>query len=114
MMNKGMTTLLAGLALAACNGPGGGAGGIEVDTILHNGTIATIDAGLSIQSAVAIRDDRIVAVGSEQLLTEFVAPNTIDLDGRFVMPGFVDSHTHLRGRPQRYIELTKTTSYNFV
>ncbi len=110
MMKKRITILLAGLALAACDGLPGGAGGIEVDTILHNGKIATIDAGLSIQSAVAIKDDRIVAVGSEQLLTEFVAPTTIDLEGKFVMPGFVDSHTHLRGNPERYIDLTETTS----
>ncbi len=110
MMKKRITILLASLALAACDGLPGGAGGIEVDTILHNGKIATIDAGLSIQSAVAIKDDRIVAVGSEQLLTEFVAPTTIDLEGKFVMPGFVDSHTHLRGNPERYIDLTETTS----
>ena len=77
MMNKSIPILLAGLALAACNGPTGGADGIEVDTILHNGKIATIDAGLSIQSAVAIRDDRIVAVGGEQLLTEYPPTNRV-------------------------------------
>ena len=109
-MNRNLIVLMASLLLAACNGPTGSAGGIEVDTILHNGKIATIDAGLSIQSAVAIKDDKIMAVGSEQLLTEFVAPLTINLQGKFVMPGFVDSHTHLRGQPQRYIDLTETTS----
>ncbi len=82
----------------------------EVDTILHNGKLATIDASLSIASAVAVKDQIIVAVGGEELLDDFVADNTIDLGGKFVMPGFVDSHTHLRGQPQRYIDLTKTTS----
>ena len=86
----------------------------RVDTILHNGKIATIDAGLSIASAVAIDGDRIAAVGGELLLADFVADNTIDLEGRFVMPGFVDSHTHLRGQPQRYIDLTKTTSIDEI
>ena len=81
-----------------------------VDTILHNGKIATIDASLSIASAVAVKGETIVAVGGEELLDDFVADNTIDLGGKFVMPGFVDSHTHLRGQPQRYIDLTKTTS----
>jgi predicted amidohydrolase YtcJ len=83
---------------------------LEVDTILHNGKIATIDARLSIASAVAVTGDRIVAVGGEEILGEYVADNTVDLAGRFVMPGFIDSHTHLRGRPQRFIDLTKTTS----
>ena len=82
----------------------------EVDTILHNGKIATIDASLSIASAVAIDGDRFVAVGGEELLDEYRSSNTVDLGGQFAMPGFIDSHTHLRGQPQRYIDLTKTTS----
>ncbi|MDP6993203.1 MAG: amidohydrolase [Woeseiaceae bacterium] len=109
MMKKTTLVLFASALMAACNGPSGNAG-IEVDTILHNGKIATIDAGLSIQSALAIKGDKIVAVGGEQLLTEFFSNNTIDLDGKFVMPGFIDSHTHLRGQPQRYIDLTETSS----
>lgn len=109
MMKKFLVVLLSSIFLTACNGPSGNAG-IEVDTILHNGKIATIDAGLSIQSALAIKDDRIVAVGSEQLLTEYVSRNTINLAGKFVMPGFIDSHTHLRGEAQRHIDLTETTS----
>lgn len=109
MMRKYLLVSLSSLALAACNGPSGNSG-FEVDTILHNGRIATIDAGLSIQSALAINDGKIVAVGGEQLLTEFVSRNTINLEGKFVMPGFIDSHTHLRGEPQRYIDLTETTS----
>ena len=109
MMRKTTLVLFTSVLLAACDGPQGNSG-IEVDTILHNGKIATIDAGLSIQSALAIKGDKIVAVGGEQLLTEFFSKNTIDLDGRFVMPGFIDSHTHLRGQPQRYIDLTETSS----
>jgi predicted amidohydrolase YtcJ len=82
----------------------------KVDTILHNGKVITIDASLSIASAVAVTGDRIVAVGGEELLNEYVAANTVDLAGKVLMPGFIDSHTHLRGEPQRYINLTKTTS----
>ncbi len=81
-----------------------------VDTILHNGKVITIDAGMSIASAVAVSGDRIVAVGGEDLLEQYVSENTIDLGGRVVMPGFVDSHTHIRGRPQRYIDLTESRS----
>jgi predicted amidohydrolase YtcJ len=82
----------------------------EVDVILHNGRIATIDASLSIASAVAIDGDRFVAVGGEELLDEYRSANTVDLDSKFAMPGFIDSHTHLRGQPSRYIDLTETTS----
>ncbi|MDH4073807.1 MAG: amidohydrolase family protein, partial [Gammaproteobacteria bacterium] len=81
-----------------------------VDTIMTNGRIATIDAGFSIESTLAISGDRFVAVGGPELLDEYIAAQTIDLGGKFVMPGFIDSHTHLHGRPLRYIDLTKTTS----
>lgn len=83
---------------------------VAVDTILHNGKVITIDASLSIASFVAVSGDSIVAVGGEELLNEYVADNTIDLAGKVLMPGFIDSHTHLRGQPQRYIDLTETTS----
>ena len=104
-------TFLAALALGACQpAPEAEDSRTPVDTILHNGKIATIDAGLSIASAVAIEGERIVAVGGEELFDRYVAGQTVDLGGRFAMPGFIDSHTHLRGQPQRYIDLTKTTS----
>ena len=52
--------------------------------------------GLIHDGAVAVRGDRIVAVGtSEEILDRFEAPRTIDAAGRVVMPGFVDPHTHL-------------------
>lgn len=83
---------------------------IPVDTILHNGKVITIDAGMSIASTVVVSGDSIVAVGSEALLDEYVADHRIDLHGKVLMPGFVDSHTHIRGQPQRYIDLTETKS----
>lgn len=81
-----------------------------VDTILHNGKVVTIDAGMSVQSAVAVSGDRIVAVGDEALLTKYSAGNTIDLGGKILMPGFIDSHTHIRGQPERHVDLTGTRS----
>ena len=108
-MNKPICTALCAIVLSACGGEPEDTR-TEVDVILHNGKIATIDAALSIASAVAIEGDRIVAVGYESLLDEYRAADTVDLGGNFVMPGFIDSHTHLRGQPQRYIDLTKTAS----
>jgi len=83
---------------------------IAVDTLLTNGKIATMDADLSIASVMAIDGEIIVAVGGTELLDEYVAERTVDLGGRLVVPGFVDSHTHLSGNPRRYIELSETTS----
>ena len=82
----------------------------RVDTIFHNGKVITIDAGHSIASVVAVSGDSIVAVGQAELLDEYVSENMIDLDGKVLMPGFIDSHTHISGEAQRYIDLTETTS----
>ena len=67
------------------------------DEVLLNGKIITVDQRFSIAQAVAIRGDRIVAVGSNAEISRLVGPSTrrIDLRGRAVVPGFIDNHIHL-------------------
>ena len=67
------------------------------DLILSNGKIITVDERFSIAQAVAIKGDRIVAVGSNQEMARLAGPNTrrIDLMGRSVTPGLIDNHMHL-------------------
>ena len=74
--------------------------GAEADLILHNGKIVTVDAGFSVQQAVAIRGDRIAAVGSDQAILNAergAHTKLIDLHGRMVLPGLFDSHVHPLG-----------------
>jgi len=68
--------------------------------VLRNGKIVTVDEEFSIAQAVAIGDGRILAVGSDEEVIEFSGSGTeeIDLDGKTVIPGLIDSHLHqLRG-----------------
>ncbi len=81
-----------------------------VDTLLYNGKVVTMDAGLSLASAVAVHGETIVAVGDETLLQQYVAGTTVNLDGKPLLPGFIDSHTHIRGQPERHIDLSDTRS----
>ncbi len=69
----------------------------QADLILSNGKIITVDERFTIAQAVAIRGDRIVAVGTSQDITRLAGPNTrrIDLGGRAVTPGLIDNHMHL-------------------
>jgi predicted amidohydrolase YtcJ len=70
------------------------------DRILYNGKILTLDPNFSTASAIAIRGERIAAVGETREIRELADPGTeqIDLAGRTVIPGLIDSHLHyLRG-----------------
>jgi predicted amidohydrolase YtcJ len=66
------------------------------DTVLINGKIITVDERFSIHEALAIRDGRILALGSTSEIRKTVGPATrvIDLQGRSVIPGLIDSHMH--------------------
>ncbi len=108
-MKRNAVWFLSGLLLSAC-GESQVDQRSEVDLILHNAKVITIDDALSIRSAVAVDGTDIVAVGGEELLERYLSADTRDLGGKVLMPGFNDSHTHLRGRPRRHIELSKTRS----
>ena len=66
------------------------------DRVYRNGVIFTADAHNRTAEALAIRDGRIVYVGSNQGVAPFVGAATasVDLKGRFLMPGLVDGHMH--------------------
>jgi predicted amidohydrolase YtcJ len=68
----------------------------NADTILVNGKILTVDRQFSTREAVAIRYGKITAVGSNSEVRKQAGPKTrvIDLQGRTVIPGFIDSHIH--------------------
>jgi predicted amidohydrolase YtcJ len=67
------------------------------DIIIANGKIITVDDRFTIAQAVAVRGDRIVAVGSDGEIAKLAGPQTrrIDLRGRAVIPGLIDNHMHL-------------------
>src|SRR5688572_21019634 len=67
------------------------------DLILSNGKIVTVDERFTIAQAVAVRGDRVMAVGANQDMARLAGPATrrIDLRGRTVLPGLIDNHMHL-------------------
>lgn len=70
--------------------------GLTADLVLRNGAIHTLDGSSHIVSALAIRDGRIVARGSDSEMAALTGPKTeiVDLAGRTAIPGIVDSHCH--------------------
>jgi predicted amidohydrolase YtcJ len=67
------------------------------DLVLHSGKIVTVDNAFSVAEAVAIKGGRVIAVGRNQDIVPLRGPATraIDLQGRTVLPGFIDTHVHL-------------------
>jgi len=69
-----------------------------VDTILSGGVVVTMNKQFEIihDGAVAIQEDKIVAVGTkEDVLAAYSSDNVVDCDGKYVMPGLVNAHTHV-------------------
>src|SRR5512134_3371062 len=88
------------LAVAGASALGGCSGLLKAeppaDTLIVNGRIATLDPRQSSAEAIAIRGERIVAVGTDHQVSSFRGPNTrvVDAGRRIVIPGINDAHTH--------------------
>jgi hypothetical protein len=104
-----LKTLAVAAALASL--AAGAAQTERADLLLVNGKVLTVDPGFSVGQAVAVRDGLIVAIGtSEDLRRRFEAARTVDLAGRTAMPGFIDTHIHIRGNAARWIDLSEVRS----
>lgn len=70
----------------------------SAETVLLNGNLITIARKGDRAQAAAIRDGRLLAVGTGETVKKFIGPRTkvIDLEGRTVVPGFNDAHLHPR------------------
>jgi predicted amidohydrolase YtcJ len=68
----------------------------EATMVLKNGSVYTMDKIDSIATAIAIDGDGIMYVGDDKSVEKYIGKETeiIDLDGKMVVPGFVDGHTH--------------------
>ncbi len=70
----------------------------NADLIVHNGVVYTIDSAFSVVQAMAVKNGRIIATGSDdEILSQFESANTTNLEGKFVYPGFIDAHAHFLG-----------------
>ena len=92
--------------------------GQSADLVLTNGRIYTVDNARPVVSALAVRDGRVLFVGSDAEAKVFVRPSTrvVDLHGAAVYPGFTDAHAHLLGLgvTLRRVNLAGATSYDEV
>jgi len=83
--------------------------------ILLNGRFFTADSSTSAVTAIAIANERILALGSDEEMRKLADKNTqiIDLQGNFAMPGFIEGHGHFHGLGQslQNLNLMETHSW---
>src|SRR5262245_52812057 len=93
MKRLGLLLTLMATALVTAQQPSPAA----PDLVLSNGKVITVDERFTIAQAIAVKGDRIVAVGSNSEILSLSGPNTrrVDLRGRAVIPGLIDNHMHL-------------------
>ena len=88
------------------------------DLVLVGGEIATVDPGIGMVEALAVEGYTIAAVGSDEEISAYIGPETevIELEGRFVMPGFIEGHGHFLGFGEslRILDLQDVRSWNEV
>src|ERR1043165_7819064 len=77
------------------------------DIVFKNGNVYTANDKSPKAQAIAVKEDRIIFVGTNAAAQKYVGPNTrvVDLKGNTVLPGFTDSHQHLSGVGQREMTL---------
>ncbi len=89
--------LVWGIFLArAQTGP---AAEMAADLVLVNGNVVTVNDDFSVEEALAVRGERLIAVGTDAEIRAHIGPSTIvmDLEGKTVLPGLIDSHVHATG-----------------
>ncbi len=82
-------------------------GSSDADLVLRNGKIVTVDDAIPDAQAIAIRGDKILALGSDAEIDEYIGGGTevIDLEGRLAIPGLIESHAHFMGIGEAQLQL---------
>ncbi|MGH8221363.1 MAG: amidohydrolase [Woeseiaceae bacterium] len=104
-MNRALTTptlVFLVLVAAGCGRESGDRPQAAADLVLRGGKVATVDPALGKVEALAVSGYRIAAVGSDEEIGAYIGPDTtvVELNGRFVMPGFIEGHGHYLGLGQ--------------
>ncbi len=89
----------------------------EVDLIVYNANIYTVDKDFSKASCVAIKDGKFVAVAeTADIHKKYTAKEELDAEGKTIVPGLIDAHCHFYGLGlnQQVVDLVGTTSFDEV
>ncbi len=90
----------------------------DADLVLHNGHVVTVDAEKPKAEAIAVRGDRILAVGTNAEIRKLIGEKTkvVDLEGRLTTPGIIEGHAHFvgLGQSKMILDLTKANTWDDI
>ena len=88
------------------------------DLVLRGGKVATVDAALGEHQAIALTGHEIAAVGSNEEIAAYIGPQTeiVELNGRLVIPGFIEGHGHYMslGRSKQILDLNNVRNWDEI
>ena len=108
---KLLSILFAITLLASCNSKE------KIDLLVFNANVYTVDSSFSKSEAIAVKDGKILEVGtSADLQFKYDAKESIDADGKYIYPGFIDAHAHFMGYglSLQVADLVGTESWNEI
>ncbi len=86
----------------------------NVDLIIHNARIYSVDSAFTIYEAMCVKDGKIIELNSnEVLLKKYESQNTINAQNKTIMPGFIDAHCHFLGYGQGLQQVDLVGSKSF-
>lgn len=103
-----LLVLLVVLVFSSCNTKQ------SADALFYNGTIYTVDSAFNKTTALVIKDGKVLFTGTEaEARKNYEAKQNIDLQGKFLYPGFIDAHCHFYGYAVDLVkaDLTGTSSW---
>lgn len=86
----------------------------QADLIIHHAVIYTVDSSFSVAEAMAVKDGKILATGTnDEILKKYTSANSVDAGGKTIYPGFTDAHAHFvgYGRSLFQVDLFGTASW---
>ncbi|MDA7810388.1 amidohydrolase [Flavobacteriaceae bacterium] len=88
----------------------------NVDLIVYNANVYTVDNNFTIVNAIAIKDGLFFDLGGNDILKKYNAQETYDLNGSTILPGLIDAHCHFYGLGlnQQVIDLVGTKSFDEI
>lgn len=88
----------------------------KVDLIVKGAKIYTVDSLMNTATVMVINQGKIVAVGGNELLTQYQSDSVLQADGKFIYPGLIDAHSHFYGLGayMHTVDLTNTKSWDEV